>query len=58
MGGLALLSGRFLERRPDRVYGLQERRLQRIIKKTLGMGTSRVYELQRLEDKKVWTLLL
>jgi DNA ligase-4 len=40
------------ERRPDRVYGLQEKRLERIIEKALGLGISRVYELQRLQDQQ------
>ena len=50
--GLTLLSCLLPEKRPDRVYGWQEKRLQRIIEKALGLGTGRIHELQRLQDKE------
>jgi DNA ligase N terminus len=50
-GGIALLSCVFPEWRPDRVFGLREKRLERIVVKALGLGVGRVYELLRLQDQ-------
>ncbi|EPS34939.1 hypothetical protein PDE_09904 [Penicillium oxalicum 114-2] len=44
---LAFLSCLFPERRPDRVYGLQAASLARIIGRCLGLGSSRLSELNR-----------
>ncbi|EPE02709.1 atp dependent dna ligase domain protein [Ophiostoma piceae UAMH 11346] len=46
---VALLSTLLPERRPDRVYGLQARGLQRILVRILGLGHSRAAELSRWE---------
>lgn len=43
---VAFLSCLFPERRPDRVFNIQERRLEPIIKRALGLGTARLKELQ------------
>ena len=46
MGGLALPSCLFPERRPYRIYGLQEKHLERIIEKALGLDfTSAVQQI-------------
>jgi DNA ligase-4 len=49
---LALLSCLFPHRRPDRVYGLRERRLTDITVRAWGLGSSRRHELQRLQDEE------
>jgi DNA ligase-4 len=36
----------FPERRPDRVFGLQERRLEGLIQRAQGIGSSRMKDLQ------------
>ena len=46
---VALLSTLLPDRRPDRVYGLQSRGLQRILVRILGLGHSRAAELSRWE---------
>jgi DNA ligase 4 len=43
---VAFLSCLFPERRTDRVFELQERRLEPIIKQALGLGATRLKELQ------------
>jgi DNA ligase 4 len=43
---VAFLSCLFPVRRPDRVLNLQERRLEPIIKRALGLVTARLKELQ------------
>jgi DNA ligase-4 len=43
---IALLSCLFPERRPDRVFGLQERWLEGIIQRAQGIGSSRMKDLQ------------
>ncbi|KAK4996412.1 hypothetical protein LTR66_003966 [Elasticomyces elasticus] len=46
-GGLiALLSSLLSERRTDRVYGLREARLVLVLKRSLGLGISRVNDLE------------
>ena len=47
-GGLALLSCLFLHKRPDRVYGLREKKLIGITVKAWGLGIGHRNELQRL----------
>ncbi|KAJ5649276.1 uncharacterized protein N7484_002999 [Penicillium longicatenatum] len=44
---LALLSSMFPERRPDRVYWLQATSLTRVIGRCLGLGSSRISELDQ-----------
>ncbi|KAJ5669866.1 hypothetical protein N7462_010936 [Penicillium macrosclerotiorum] len=44
---LALLSCMFPERRPDRVYWLQATSLARVIGRCLGLGSSRLAEMER-----------
>lgn len=44
---LALLSCMFPERRPDRVYWLQATSLSRVIGRCLGLGSSRISELDQ-----------
>lgn len=44
---VAFLSCLFPELRPDRVFGLQERRLQGIIQRAQSIGASRMKDLQR-----------
>jgi DNA ligase-4 len=46
----ALLSALLPEKRTDRVYSLQSRSLARIIARTLGLGRSRIKELERWEQ--------
>ena len=50
-GGLALLSCLFPHKRPDRVYGLREKKLTGIKMKAWGLGIGRRNELQRLQDE-------
>ena len=50
-GGLALLSCLFPHKRPDRVYGLREKKLTSITVKAWGLGSGRRNELQRLQDE-------
>lgn len=47
---VAFLSCLFPERRADRVYGLQERRLEGILKGALGLGATCMKALQRWRD--------
>ena len=48
---VAFLSCLFPERRADRVYGLQERRLEGILKGGLGLGATGMKELLRWRDE-------
>jgi DNA ligase 4 len=50
-GGLALLSCLLPEKRPDRVYGLSQSRLEDIVAQSQCFGHSRLYELRRLQDR-------
>lgn len=47
---LALLSCMFPERRPDRVYWLQATSLTRVIGRCLGLGSSRISDLDRWRE--------
>lgn len=49
---LALMSCLFPEKRPERVYGFRERRLEAVIVKTLGLGRSRTAELHQLQEQQ------
>jgi DNA ligase-4 len=46
-GAVAFLSCLFPERRPDRVFNLQEKRLESIIVQAQGLGATRLKQLQR-----------
>lgn len=46
-GAIAFLSCLFPERRPDRIYGLQHKRLSQVFGRALGLGASRVTELNQ-----------
>jgi DNA ligase 4 len=48
--GLALLSFLFPQRRADRVYGLQRKRLGCIVQRALSLGHTRMDELRRWQD--------
>ena len=50
-GGLALLSCLFPHKRPDRVYGLREKKLTGITVKAWSLGIGRRNELQRIQDE-------
>jgi len=50
--GLALMSCLLPEKRADRVYGFQEKRLEPVIVKALGLGHGRMDELHRLQDQQ------
>jgi DNA ligase 4 len=47
---VAFLSCLFPERRVDRVFGLKEKQLEAIIKHALGLGSTRLKELQQWRD--------
>ncbi|KAK5042844.1 hypothetical protein LTR84_012805 [Exophiala bonariae] len=52
VGALGLLSCLFPEKRPDRVYGLREVKLEGIIVKAAGLGHTRISEIRRLQESQ------